>query len=143
MTWWLWIFFGLALLITELFIPTQFFIFLVGIGAILTGLLVALGLGGPPWLHWLMVVAISSVLLVFVRRFMLGRTEDDGREVDRGPQGEVVEISDEIAPGGTGSAQLRGSNWMVRNAGQEILRPGDRCPVDRVDGISLVVSRRA
>lgn len=140
MAWWLWILFGLFLLVLELFLPTGFFVFLIGIGAVVTGLIVSTELAGPLWLHWLLFVAVSSALLMYVRRFMMGRADSAAKEVDRGPQGQVVVISSDIAPGGTGSAELRGSTWSVRNDGQQPLKAGDRCIVERVEGILLIVS---
>jgi membrane protein implicated in regulation of membrane protease activity len=143
MIWWIWILVGLGLLVVELFVPTGFFIFLIGIGAIATGLLAAVGLAGPPWLHWFLLVAISSVLLAFVRKYMLGReATTSGRDSDRGPEGKEVEITSEIASGAVGEGQLRGSVWRVRNECLDTLTPGTRCLVAAVEGITLVVRSR-
>jgi membrane protein implicated in regulation of membrane protease activity len=143
MNWWIWILFGLALLVIELFVPTGFFIFLIGIGAITTGLLAALGIAGPLWLHWFLLVAISTVLLAFVRKYMVGRTTmTPGGDTDRGPEGKEVEITSEILPGAVGEGQLRGSVWRVRNECPDTLTPGTRCLVAEVEGITLIVRAR-
>jgi len=139
MIWWIWILFGLALLVIELFVPTGFFIFLIGIGAIVTGLLALVGIAGPPWLHWFILIAVSTVLLAYVRRYMVGRKTTSTGDGDSGPEGQEVEISSEIAPGAIGEGQLRGSVWRVRNECGEMLFPGSRCQVAAVEGITLVV----
>ncbi len=139
MEWWLWIFFGLALLALELFLPTGFFVFLIGIGAVATGLVVFIGLGGPAWLHWILFVLFSSALLMYVRSYMMGRTDSGEKDADRGPQGQTVTLTTDVEPRGVGSGELRGASWSLRNDGAESLKVGQRCVVTRVEGIMLVV----
>lgn len=139
MTWWLWILFGLTLLVLELFLPTGFFVFLIGIGALLTGLIVALGLAGPLWLHWLLFVVFSFLLLMYVRQYMMGRSDAKIKEADRGPVGQTIVLANDLMPGATGSTELRGAQWMVKNGGDSVLRSGSTCKVIRVEGIQLIV----
>ncbi|MGZ7030612.1 MAG: NfeD family protein, partial [Thermoanaerobaculia bacterium] len=51
--------------------------------------------------------------------------------------GEEAITTDEIAPGATGRADLRGSTWSARNVGETPLAKGQRCTVERIDGLLL------
>ena len=46
-----------------------------------------------------------------------------------------------IAVGATGQAELRGSTWQARNIDTVDLKAGDRCRVDRVDGLVLSIRK--
>ena len=46
---------------------------------------------------------------------------------------------DDLAPGAVGKAELRGSSWSVRTGAAEALARGQRCRVERVEGIVLWV----
>ena len=48
---------------------------------------------------------------------------------------------DGIAIGGMGRAQLRGTVWSARNAGEVPIAPGDRCIVDAIDGLTIKIHR--
>ena len=51
--------------------------------------------------------------------------------------GEEVVLLDDLAPGATGRAELRGSPWSARAASNAPLRAGQRCRVVRVEGLTL------
>ena len=63
MTWWVWVLLGLGLFACEMLTPGGFYFAFFGIGAVGTGLLVWLGIGGPPWLEWLLFTAVSLACL--------------------------------------------------------------------------------
>ena len=44
-----------------------------------------------------------------------------------------------VAPGGLGKAELRGTQWAARTSGSATLPPGQRCRVERVEGLTLWV----
>ena len=67
LTWWLWLLGGSALLVLEIITPGGFYVFFFGIGAIIVGLLAALGLAGPAWVQWLLFGAISVAALAIFR----------------------------------------------------------------------------
>ena len=58
-----------------------------------------------------------------------------------GVDGEVAVVAEEIAPGATGSATLRGAVWQARNVGSAPLIAGSRATVEETKG--LVLSIRA
>ena len=63
----------------------------------------------------------------------------DGAGVDETMVGEVAILTEDLDPGGVGRAELRGTTWTVRPSGAGSFRRGDRCRVDRVDGLTLWV----
>jgi membrane protein implicated in regulation of membrane protease activity len=53
--------------------------------------------------------------------------------------GEEAVILEEVPGGGVGKVELRGAAWNARSAGGTPLGPGQRCRVERVDGLTLWV----
>src|SRR5262245_5133997 len=137
MPWWIWILGGLALLALELLTPGGFFIIFFGIGALIVGLLSGLGLLAAGWVEWLLFSAVSVVSLLLFRKPLLDWMKR--REPQRPPVdslvGETAVVTEDVAPGGTGKAELRGTSWNVR--AREALRRGQRARVERVEGLTL------
>lgn len=137
MAWWLWVLFGFLLLGIEAFsagLHVGFF----ALGAMAVGLLVALGLGGPLWLQILLFTLISIIGLLLFRKPLLRALKlDRTQEGIDTLVGETAVTLDEIAGGALGKAELRGTSWNARNAGTEPLRRGDRCVVERVEGLTI------
>jgi membrane protein implicated in regulation of membrane protease activity len=137
LSWWLWLLFGFVLLLLELATPGGFYIFFFGAGAILVGLLAALGLAGPPWVQWLLFGLISTSALLLFRKPLQNRIGNlPVRNVDT-MIGETAIAITEIPSQGTGKAELRGSAWSARNIGEEAILAGRRCRVERIDGLTL------
>lgn len=143
MPWWGWIIFGLALLGAELMVGT-FYLFFLGLAALVVGLISVFGFGGPLWLEALLFLVFSTVLVLAVRRPMLGRLkiQDDKRDIDD-LSGEVAVAIETLAPGALGRVEMRGTGWSGRNVGAEIIAVGERCRVERADGLTLWVRREA
>ena len=141
MTWWIWLLFGLALLVVELVIPGGFYLLFFGCGAIAVGLLTAAELAGPPWMQWLMFSALSVVAMLLFRRPLLEKLRPRGtpRDVDS-LAGQVAIALEPMEPGAIGRAELRGTHWSARNVGPTALTPGQRCLVKKVDGLTLFVT---
>jgi inner membrane protein len=137
MSWWIWVLGGLVLLVAEVALPGGFFAIFFGAGAIMVGSLKALGWDGPPWAEWLVFSALSVSSLAFFRRPLMRRFDlSTGRKVDR-LEGEVALVTEVVAPGGAGKAEMRGASWTARTAGGETLATGRRCRVERVEGLTL------
>jgi len=137
MSWWLWVLFGIALLVVEMLTPGGLFALFFGIGAIATGFLAALG--APPIVQWLAFTVISLVLLATLRRTLQEKLRArPGPPVDSFV-GEDVVLLGEIPAGGEGQAELRGVPWKARAASGVPLKAGQRCKVERIDGLTLWV----
>ena len=138
MTWWLWILLGLLLAALELSSTGGFYLIFFGVSAMFLGLMGAMGLGGPLWLQWLVFTLLSVFLLLAFRRPILKMMSADTGPVDS-LVGQIAVAQDAIAPGAIGRAELRGSSWSARNLHSAELARGQRCRVERVDGLLLLL----
>jgi inner membrane protein len=139
MAWWVWTLVGLVLLAVEIVTPGGFFVIFFGLAAIAVGALAGLGVAGPDWLQWLLfsVLAVGSMLLF--RRRLVDRFRGDGRQQSSNVVGEIAILLDDLPPGAVGKAELRGTAWSARHDGATTLVRGQRCRVDRIDGLMLWV----
>jgi membrane protein implicated in regulation of membrane protease activity len=137
MAWWIWVLGGLGLLVAEITLPGGFFSIFFGLAAILVGAAKALGWSGPDWAEWLAFSVLSVAgLLLFRKPLMRHFALNDSKPVDR-IEGETAVVLDEVAPGGVGKAELRGSSWSARTRDSSPLARGQRCRVERVEGLTL------
>ena len=136
-SWWLWLMLGILLLVLELMTPGGFFVLFFGVGAIAVGLLAAAGLSGGPTLQWLLFGVISLTSLLLLRKPLQRRTATRIlHEVDP-ITGEVAIAMGNIGLHQIGKAELRGTAWNARNIGDTVILMGQRCRVERVDGLTL------
>lgn len=142
MPWWGWIVAGGILLGGEAVVATDFTLALLGAAALTVGLVGAAGLEGPIWLQWgLFSVLSAGYLLVFKRRLSAPLGPDTPQ--DRLLGGEVAIVQEEIAPGETGRAELRGTIWTARNRSHEPLQAGTRARVEKTDGLVIQLRSEA
>ena len=136
MSWWIWVLIGLALLAAE-FLSTTMHVGFFGVGAFIVALAVAFGWNGELWLQ-LLVFTITSVLALAVLRPIAVKKlrMHEAPKVDS-MIGEEARALDDIAVQSRGTAELRGSTWSAQNVGQTPVKKGQRCTVDRVDGLLL------
>jgi membrane protein implicated in regulation of membrane protease activity len=137
MDWWLWILLGLALLVLEMLTPGGLFALFFGLSALAVSALAALG-AGPGWLQWLVFAALGVVLLLALRSRVEERLRRRRIRVDS-LVGEVALPLSDLAAGGTGTVELRGTTWQCRNAGERPIPRGARCQVEKVEGLTLWV----
>jgi len=140
MLWWVWILLGFLLLLAELLTPGGLYLLFFGVAAILVGLFAGLNLVGPPWMQWLMFSILSVAALSLFRRPLLKRLRPAtlAQEVDS-LVGETAIALEDMAADAVGKAELRGTAWSARNVGANSLTRGQRCTVERVDGLMLCV----
>jgi len=141
MLWWYWITLGFILALLEMATPGGFFLLFFGVGALIVGLLTLVDLGGPAWIQWLLFSGVSVAALLLFRGRLLRRMHRD--DWMRGPIDALTEdiatTLEEIAPGSIGRVELRGTAWSARNMGGAVLSKGQRCAVQRVDGLTLYI----
>src|SRR5512137_1173991 len=134
--WWIWILLGIALLTFEVAVSGALFALFFGLGALLVAPLAAVGL--PAVTQWLVFPALSVAGLLTMRGPLV-------RRVSRRPWheqelvGERGHVLDDLRPGDEGRVELRGTTWMARVSGAQPLIRGQRCVVERVDGLMLWV----
>ena len=137
MIWWWWILLGFVLLLLELLTPGGFYVLFFGLAALIVGVSVKFGIGGPMWVQWLVFTVLSLVSLALFRKPLLRKfREPEDRKVDQ-LVGEIAVPMEDLPAGGFGKAEMRGSSWNARNVGEAPLRKGERATVERIDGLTL------
>lgn len=141
MVWWLWVLLGLGLLALEIATPGGFFVLFFGIAALVVGGLVRMAGGVPVWGQWLLFSVLSVGSLWLFRGRLMTWLRSQGPDPDRVDSlvGQIAVLGEDLAPGGVGKAELRGTVWTVRNCGAQVLVRGQRCRVEGVDGLTLSV----
>jgi membrane protein implicated in regulation of membrane protease activity len=141
MVWWHWMVLGLVLAALELISPGTFFIIFFGVGALVVGVLTLFNLAGPVWVQWLLFSIISVLALLLFRNPLLRLMRADpstSKSVDA-LTNDIATPLEDIAPGSVGRVELRGSAWSAKNESPATLKKGQRCVVQRVDGLMLHV----
>jgi membrane protein implicated in regulation of membrane protease activity len=136
MSWWFWLLAGLSLTALELLTAGGFYLVFFGISALIIGTLVLAGVVAAAWLQWLLFTAIALVLLILFRNPLLRTLKPALHPVDQLVGNVAIPVED-IAAGEVGRAELRGTGWTARNAHHGPLAKGQRCRVQRVDGLTL------
>ena len=140
MSWWIWILIAFAILALELTASTMHVGFF-AIGAFVVAILVALGIDMPLWAELVIFTAVSLLAFFFLRPVLVRKMKLDQKKVVDSLVGEQALALEDIAVGGSGRAEMRGSTWSARNVGETALLRGQRCTVAGVDG--LVIHLRA
>jgi inner membrane protein len=142
MVWWYWMFLGLVLLGIEMVTPGGFYILFFGLAALIVGSLAGLGFAQAEWFQWLLFSGLAILSLLVFRGPLLGwlkKQEKDLPAVDT-LAGESATPLEDLAASGTGKAELRGTTWTAHNAGPSPLMKGQRCKVERVEGLTIWIS---
>ncbi len=140
---WIWLIIGIALCIAEMVVVSGFFLFLLGVSALLLGLLVLSGLlqTWPLQAVVFSVLAIASWILFGSR--LKGALSRSNEASSDDTKGKVVQADGAIPPGHVGSGELWGSTWRLKNVGDEVIPSGAECVVVDVEGVTLHVTRGA
>jgi membrane protein implicated in regulation of membrane protease activity len=137
MSWWLWTLVGIGLLFVEMVTPGGLFALFFGVGAFCVAVLSALGVSEV--VQWFAFTAISLLLLATLRRSLQERLSRRGAPPVDSIVGEEVVLLGDLPAGGEGKAELRGVPWSARVASGIPLHQGQRCRVERVEGVTLWV----
>jgi membrane protein implicated in regulation of membrane protease activity len=140
LTWWAWLIAGFVLMVAELLVPTGFFLFFFGVGAVVTALLARLGVLSSFNAQGLTFVGISLFCVVLLRKPLLAKFHFRNRvgSVDS-LVGETAKALEAIAPQAIGKVEMRGSSWSALNTGSELIALNVRCRVEKVQGLTLHV----
>lgn len=141
MTWWAWMILGAVFLSIELFaVEAQFYLVFLGVSAALVGLLGLFGIVLPEWGQWLAFTTLSLFFFFSFRPMIYSKIRSGGENYPESLSGESVKIIDDLAPGVESRTKYRGSEWTVRNVGNETIAGGTRVEVVEVEGLTLHVS---
>jgi hypothetical protein len=137
MEWWIWAVAGLAFIVSEV-ATSGFFMMFFGVGAFASAALSFFAPASPLSTQVLTFSLVSIVSLLLFRKplmrtFGLDKAVPSRDEIVR----ETALPMEDIAPGQTGKAELRGTTWNARNHGKAVLTKGQRCRVAKVDGLTL------
>lgn len=137
MTWWYWLFLGLVLAGAEMASPGGFYLLFFGIAALVVGALAGFELVVADWLQWLLFSVIAVLSLLLFRGPLLRMSQGQKSHPVDTMVGETAVLLDDVPPGQTGKAELRGTTWSARNGGASPLSKGQRAAVTKVDGLTL------
>jgi hypothetical protein len=133
----MWIVLGFGFLAAETLTPGGFFVFFFGLAAVAVGCLELAGVAGSDSMQWLLFSVLSVVSLLLLRPRLVGRFRAAGNTPMPEYVGDVAVLTSDLAPGGVGKAELRGTSWNVRSRSSAFLPTGARCTVERVEGLTL------
>ncbi len=139
MVWWAWIILGIACVAVEVNLTHDFSLFCVGLSAFLVAAVAGFINGAPHWSQWILFGGLSVIILLALRKPLLGRFQGHrGRDADfQYLIGEVATPNDDLPANGVGRAELRGSSWSARNGGAAVLHKGQRCRVEKIEGLTV------
>ena len=122
--------------------PGGFYILFFGLAALAVGGLAGLGFAQEEWLQWLLFSGLAILSLLVFRGPLLAwiKTEDVESPAMDSLAGESAIPLEDLTPGGTGKAELRGTTWTAHNAGPALLKKNQRCKVERVEGLTVWIT---
>jgi membrane protein implicated in regulation of membrane protease activity len=130
----IWLLAGSVLCLAELFLPSAFVSFMMGISALTVGLLSYLGVSNL----WIQVAAwlfLSTILIILSRRFLQPR-----RRKSKIQDAVIGETLTEILPGQIGRVLYEGNSWRAKCGDDTISLPTQQAVyVVRREGTTLIV----
>ncbi len=138
MAWWIWVLAGVALLVVEIMTPGGLFALFFGVGALVVAGLAAVGAG--PVVQWITFPVVSVILLVALRRRLQEKLAATPPVPIDSLIGQECLLIQDLPAGGEAQAELRGVPWSARAASGIPLPKGQRCKVERVEGVVLYVT---
>ena len=109
------------------------------LAVLFVGILVGFQAAGPPWFQFILFSAISVLCLWLFREKLLQLTRGRLSENVGSLVGEVAVPLEDISVNSVGKAELHGTSWTTRNIGDKPLARGQRCRVERVEGLMIFV----
>ncbi|MBD2437957.1 NfeD family protein [Nostoc sp. FACHB-110] len=128
-----WLLAGSVLCLSELFLPSAFVAFMMGISAFAVALLSPFGLS--LWLQVAIWLLLSTILVLISRRFLQPR-----RRKSKIQDAVIAETLTEILAGQTGRVLYEGNSWRARCDDDKLdIAPHQRVYVVRREGTTLIV----
>lgn len=133
----LWMIIGLLLMVLELALSV-FVLLFIGAGAILTGVLLWMGVDiSQPW-QWAL-TGISSLFFIVVFRPMMKRSMDNSTKGFEEHHGQIVPVMERITPNTPGIVLYKGARWRAVSEENETLEVGSKAVILQCKGLELHV----
>ncbi|MDH6059674.1 NfeD family protein [Chrysosporum bergii ANA360D] len=130
----IWLLAGAILCLMELFLPSAFVEFMMGISAVIVAILSLAGLGSL-WLQVTAWLVVSTVLIVLSRRFLQPR-----RRKSKMLDAVLAETLTTIPAGESGRVLFEGNSWRAKCDDEQLsLAPHQRVYVVGREGTTLIV----
>jgi membrane protein implicated in regulation of membrane protease activity len=141
MSGWTWCLIGLVLIFLELALPSGFYLFLLGVSAVVVGGIALLGIV-PGLTEQLLLFSFVAIVTCFCLARKLQQSLKGRKPMTAKAVGKTVKVTELIVPGAVGNGDLWGSTWRVRNVGDENLDQASEALVVEVEGLTLHAKRR-
>ncbi|MCC5640529.1 NfeD family protein [Nostoc sp. CHAB 5844] len=129
----IWLLAGSVLCLSELFLPSAFVAFMMGVSAFLVALLSQFGLS--LWLQVAIWLLFSTILVLLSRRYLQPR-----RRKSKIQDAIIAETLTEIPAGKTGRVLYEGNSWRAKCDDEKLdVAPHQRVYVVRREGTTLIV----
>lgn len=129
----IWLIAGAGLCLTELFLPSAFVAFMMGISALIVAVLSQFGL--PLWMQVVAWLLLSTLLIVMSRRFLQPR-----RRKSKIQDAIIAETLTEIPAGKSGRVLYEGNSWRALCDDEKLaIASHERVYVVRREGTTLIV----
>ncbi len=130
----IWLLAGSVLCLIELFLPSAFVEFMMGISALIVALLSVVGLGNL-WLQVAVWLLLSTALILLSRKFLQPR-----RRKSKMQDTVLAETLTEIPAGQSGRVLYEGNSWRAQCDDEQLsVAPNQRVYVVRREGTTLIV----
>lgn len=139
MFWWTWVTVGIVLFGAELFIPSGFYLFIIGITCLVVGALTYAGFITSQNAQFLVGGALGIIQLLTIRRPMHEAMKSLGKSTGSDITHQKVKAEQNIGVGEIGKGELAGTSWNVRNESSASLQAGKLYAVEKVEGLTLIV----
>ena len=140
MPWWAWLTAGILLMVIELAaVDAAFYLVFLGAAAVLVGIAVVGDPGLPIWGQWALYGVLAVASMVFFRRKLYDRLRGGVQGFDNSTVGEIVEVAEDVPPGGRTRVAMRGSQWTATNVGAVAIDAGAQARIVAVSGATVDV----
>ena len=141
MTWWGWMILGAVFMGMEMFaVDAQFYLIFLGFSALLVGALGLVGIAIPEWGQWIAFAAFALISMFTFRKSLYEKIRQKAPGFRDPLEGESVTVTESLAPGDNGRTIHRGTEWSIRNIGENTIDGGAKARVLGTEGTVLQIS---
>ncbi len=140
MEWWIWIVVGFGCLTFELATPGSFVFLFFGLAGLVVAALAGWAHLDLVWQQSVAFVTTATLGLLLLRRRFSALLRPRGAQAQVSSMlGEIALTLEPIAAGAIGKVECHGTNWTGHNLGAQALDLGQRCRIDQIEGLTLML----